>query len=133
MIRQNTELASLLATAISLVHQPLNGAAETVQIGNSRFRLIAEHHEGAGWIVVLMQVGADDCICDEQLKVCYGLTNREIQVARLLADRRSNREIADMLDITVYTAGRHTERVLRKLGVASRRDVRSKLTGSDTG
>ena len=64
---------------------------------------------------------------NERLKRCYGLTNREIEVARLLAKRQSNKEIAEQLEVTVYTAGRHTERVMQKLGVGSRRDVRGKL------
>jgi len=127
MIKENSHLTSLLAAAIGLVHAPSSATFETVQIGSSRFRLIAEQREESGWIVVLMQDADERFMCDERLKVCYGLTNREIQVARLLADRQSNKEIADLLDVTVYTAGRHTERVLRKLGVASRRNVRQKL------
>lgn len=131
MIRQNTELATLLAAAIGLVHAPEDDTAETVRIGRARYRLSAEHHEETGWVVVLMQVEADDSICDEQLKSCYGLTSREIEVARLLADRKSNREIAALLGFTVYTAGRHTESILHKLGVPSRRDVRSRLLDAD--
>jgi DNA-binding CsgD family transcriptional regulator len=127
MIRQNTDLTTLLAAAIGLAHAPPGGSFESVQIGNVRFRLIAEHHEASGWVVVLMQDTAGDFLCDERIRTCYGLTNREIQVARLLAERQSNKEIANVLDVTVYTAGRHTERVLRKLGVASRRDVRGML------
>ena len=126
MIRQNTDLTTLLAAAIGLVHAPDDGA-ETVRIGQAQYRLAAEYHEGTGWVVVLMQVQSEDSVCDELLRSCYGLTNREIEVARLLAERQSNREIAERLDFTIYTAGRHTERILRKLGVASRRDVRSKL------
>jgi DNA-binding CsgD family transcriptional regulator len=127
MIAPNSDLTSLLAAAIGLVHAPETAASKVVRIGEAHYRLIAEHHEASGWIVVLMQHRAEDSICDEGLKARYGLTNREIQVARLLAERQSNKEIAELLAITVFTAGRHTERVLKKLGVGSRRDVRQKL------
>ena len=130
MIKPKTDLTSLLSAAIGLVYAPRAESFDTVQIGTSRFRLITEHHKPTGWIVVLMQESAEDVLCDEELKSWYGLTGREIQVARLLAERQSNKEIAELLHVTVYTAGRHTERVLRKLGVASRRDVRGKLTGN---
>ena len=55
------------------------------------------------------------------------LTRREQQVARLLAHRASNQEIAAALGISPHTARHHTERVLSKLGVQSRSDVRARL------
>jgi DNA-binding CsgD family transcriptional regulator len=127
MIRQNSDLTSLLSAAIGLVNAPRPETYDAVQIGNAKFRLVAEHHVSTGWVVVLMQETDGNGLCDERLKSCYGLTNREIQVARLLAERQSNREIADLLDVTLSTAGRHTERVMQKLGVGSRRHVREKL------
>ncbi len=51
------------------------------------------------------------------------LTAREHEIAALLAQRRTNREIAAALTITEHTARHHTERVLRKLGLSTRRDV----------
>lgn len=53
----------------------------------------------------------------------FGLTPREAQVARRLAVRRTNAEIADELFLSEHTVRRHTERVLQKLSVGSRRDV----------
>ncbi len=48
------------------------------------------------------------------------LTDRELDVLALVADGRTNREIADRLDISVKTAGHHVSNVLTKLGVRSR-------------
>jgi DNA-binding CsgD family transcriptional regulator len=53
----------------------------------------------------------------------FGLTAREASVARLLARRRSNAEIASALNISPYTARRHTENVMHKLSVRSRHGV----------
>ena len=53
----------------------------------------------------------------------FGLTNRELQVVRLLADGCSNATIALKLGISAHTARRHTERVFQKFGVQSRAEV----------
>jgi predicted ATPase/DNA-binding NarL/FixJ family response regulator len=50
----------------------------------------------------------------------HGLTPREIEVLRLVAAGRSNREIADALSISVPTVKRHVTTILGKLGLPSR-------------
>jgi DNA-binding NarL/FixJ family response regulator len=49
-----------------------------------------------------------------------GLTARELEVLRLVAAGRSNREIASELFISVKTASVHVSNILSKLGVTSR-------------
>jgi len=49
-----------------------------------------------------------------------GLTDRELEVLRLVAEGRSNREIAGALFISPKTASVHVSNILGKLGVASR-------------
>ncbi len=49
-----------------------------------------------------------------------GLTAREVEVLRLVAQGRSNREIAAELFIAEKTARNHVERVYAKLGVNNR-------------
>lgn len=48
------------------------------------------------------------------------LTTRELEVARLVAQGMTNRQVADALVVTEKTAANHTQRVLDKLGVHSR-------------
>jgi DNA-binding CsgD family transcriptional regulator len=48
------------------------------------------------------------------------LTPRELQVARLIAGGRSNKQIAAQLVISPRTAEGHVERILAKLGFTSR-------------
>ena len=50
----------------------------------------------------------------------YGLSLRELEVALLLADGRSNVEIAAAVKVSTHTARHHTQHVLGKLGVRSR-------------
>jgi DNA-binding CsgD family transcriptional regulator len=49
-----------------------------------------------------------------------GLTEREAEVLRLLAQGRTNREIAEALVITEKTAGHHVEHIYGKIGVSTR-------------
>jgi response regulator RpfG family c-di-GMP phosphodiesterase/DNA-binding CsgD family transcriptional regulator len=48
------------------------------------------------------------------------LTDREVEVLRLIARGRSNREVAGLLFISAKTVGRHVENVYAKIGVSSR-------------
>lgn len=50
----------------------------------------------------------------------YGLTDREIEVLRLLSEGLTNREIGKRLLISTGTTGAHVSNILRKLGVSSR-------------
>jgi HD-GYP domain-containing protein (c-di-GMP phosphodiesterase class II) len=49
-----------------------------------------------------------------------GLTDREVEVLRLLAQGRTNKQIAEALVITEKTAGHHVEHIYAKTGVATR-------------
>ncbi|HJR16272.1 MAG TPA: LuxR C-terminal-related transcriptional regulator [Gemmatimonadales bacterium] len=61
------------------------------------------------------------------LQLRYGLTAREMEVATLLAQGRSNTAIAAALHISTHTARHHTQRVLAKLGVHSRAEAGVKM------
>lgn len=54
----------------------------------------------------------------------FGLTNREQQIAGLLADRHTDKQIADILVISQRTVSHHVASVLAKLGVRNRHAVR---------
>ncbi|AFM16582.1 HD-GYP domain-containing protein [Mycolicibacterium chubuense NBB4] len=60
-----------------------------------------------------------------------GLTAREVEVLRLVAQGRSNREIAAELFIAEKTARNHVERVYAKLGVSNR--TQASLAAIDRG
>jgi DNA-binding NarL/FixJ family response regulator len=52
-----------------------------------------------------------------------GLTLRQAEVALLIAQGRSNPEIAEQLGISRFTARNHAEQILARLKVESRRQV----------
>ena len=55
-----------------------------------------------------------------------GLTGRELEVLRLVAAGRSNREIANELFISPKTASVHVSNIMGKLGAASRGEAAAK-------
>ena len=63
----------------------------------------------------------------DALRVRYGLTRREAEVALLLAEGLPNTDLAARLFISPHTARRHTEQVLAKLGLTSRKALALKL------
>jgi DNA-binding CsgD family transcriptional regulator len=50
----------------------------------------------------------------------HGLTPRELQVLRLVASGKSNREVASELVISEHTVARHLQNIFAKLGLSSR-------------
>jgi DNA-binding CsgD family transcriptional regulator len=57
------------------------------------------------------------------MKAFGGLSERERQVATLIAQGKSNREIAETLVITVRTVEAHITRILDKLGFKARAEI----------
>jgi DNA-binding CsgD family transcriptional regulator len=68
-------------------------------------------------------------LTDDDLRARFGLTPREAEVTRLVAEGLSNQEIADRLSVSFFTARNHVERLLVKLGVGNRARVSALLTG----
>ena len=56
-----------------------------------------------------------------------GLTPTEAQIARLVAEGRTNREVAEALFVSVHTVEANLKRIYRKLDVRSRTELARKL------
>ena len=60
---------------------------------------------------------------DETRETMSGLTPREQEVLGLLAEGKTNDEIAELLVISVHTVARHRENLMAKLGLHSRSEL----------
>ena len=63
----------------------------------------------------------------DRLLISRGLSAREIEVARLLADGHTNAEMAAALHLSVRTVEHHRANVFRKLRVKSRAALVSEM------
>ncbi len=62
-------------------------------------------------------------LTERELRDRYGLTPRECEVARLVGEGLTNREIAERLGVSSFTVRNHCERLFAKLGVPCRSRV----------
>ena len=82
--------------------------------------LLAEAHALARRARVRIEADAPEMETDGAEMDAFGLTQREREVLQLVADGRSNPQIAAELFISRKTASVHVSNILGKLGVASR-------------
>ena len=118
-----TALQASLATATRLGAEPLRGALEAL---GRRARISSTAVESSP---------ASGPVADADP---FGLTPREREVLALVADGRTNRQIAETLFISESTAGVHVSNILGKLGVANRVEAaavafRLELTSGEAG
>jgi DNA-binding NarL/FixJ family response regulator len=114
--------------------QALRHAAETALAGGDRDGAAERLREAA---VLAGELGAEplaqeiallarrgrivlDPVSGEARAAGFGLTGRELEVLRLVAAGRSNRDIANELFISPKTASVHVSNILGKLGAATR-------------
>jgi DNA-binding CsgD family transcriptional regulator len=90
--------------------------------------VVAPQSTGTRAIVVYLHPRRAKHWIPSELRARYRLTPTESRVASMLEGGLRSREIAAALAISVHTARRHSEAVLRKLRVNSRSLVRSKLS-----
>jgi DNA-binding CsgD family transcriptional regulator len=101
-----------------------------IAVGEDRYRLVVEllaRSDGDVVPIATVERVPAGGVCQRTLRERYRLTEKEAHVAILLADRRSNAEIAETLRISPHTARRHTENVMLKLNVNSRFSVETAL------
>ncbi|GAA3884192.1 LuxR family transcriptional regulator [Saccharothrix violaceirubra] len=116
--------STLLVERIAL-HALANGDASALTEVADRFDALGASRDAARCRHVVRGTGASTPSRRGRRGYGNALSPREREVARLLAQGRTNREIADVLFLSPRTVEQHVARVLRKLGVASRADLRA--------
>lgn len=123
------EVARRMASALGAVRGRVSMERE-IRTPDAAYRVrarVLDSAAAAPAIVVMLERLEPVLPDDETLRAAFGLTSRELVVARLLAQDRSNAEIARALTLSQHTVRHHTENVLAKLSIGSRRAVREKL------
>lgn len=125
-------LAEPLAEGVSLP-APL---AEALAAGGDPARIEATlpraegssvHVQGVGRLApgeVLLRVSEASALkaggTEERLRLTYQISAREAEVLNWLAQGKTNRDIAEILDVSPRTVNKHLERIFRKIGVENR-------------
>jgi DNA-binding CsgD family transcriptional regulator len=103
----------------------------TVATHRGHYRLsasLAGEPDPLAGVLVLLEPLFREPLTDDELRERFDLTTQEIRVARQIADGLRNDAIARRLGISPHTARRHTERILEKLGIASRAQVPERIS-----
>jgi DNA-binding CsgD family transcriptional regulator len=111
-------------TAEELAVREFRSGSENYRVRGS---YVALDPENGMFLVALEQLGSDS-LHDEALRKRYALTAKQVRVLRLIANGKSNVEIASELYISTHTARHHTEHIMRKLDARSRAEVAAKLS-----
>jgi len=81
-------------------------------------RFVGEYHDHPGYIDALAaQIG------DDSPALPCGLTQREVEVLKLVAIGRNNRDVAAVLDISAHTVANHMRSILEKTYTANRTEA----------
>ncbi len=115
---------------LSVENTRLQSVLEATGRGTSRRTALSLEMKGDVWQILCLatEVGGPVLLAfslgngptleprSEELRILFGLTEREARVAVLLLDGRTGREIARELDVGFETARSHVKHVLRKMG-----------------
>jgi DNA-binding CsgD family transcriptional regulator len=117
--------------ACGCVAMPETCATRCVTTDTARYRITVSTYGCRGdrdaAVLVALERRSSRVATEAELRERFTLTPAESRVALLLATGQNNADIAAALGITSHTARRHTERVLRKLGVRSRAEVAGRV------
>ena len=105
-----------------------------VRTGLARYRvsstfLSERATRNATHVVALVERLGEKPLTGKELGARFLLTRREIETAMLVRHGLPTREVATALGISLNTARRHVENILRKLDITSRTPAAAKISG----
>jgi len=104
----------------TLLRQALDNGARQVFVKPLDIRLLLESLRAATAETVHPRPASPAGERPERVPTAQGLTSRELEVLTLVAQGKSNQEIADELGLSRRTVERHVGDILSRLGVTSR-------------
>jgi DNA-binding CsgD family transcriptional regulator len=99
----------------------------TVDGARGRLSVRELGHELEGWRTLVLEERRPGALNQNALR-SLGLTSRQAQVLGLLAGGKSNRQIAQALQIQTATVSKHLEHIYDRLGVSTRGQALARLS-----
>ena len=81
------------------------------------FRLMVAPQEGG---LLLRLIDRNEGTGEERLARAFGLSLREAEVLMWITHGKSNKEIAEILELSPRTVNKHLEQIFEKLGIENR-------------
>ncbi|MBP2472152.1 non-specific serine/threonine protein kinase [Crossiella equi] len=113
-----TRIGTVFLTGNPLLLEPRREREAVLLSALGMERFVAAHEEGAAHGESMEK--AAEFLLDGQDRGTGPLTRRQVEVARLVAGGKTNKEIASELSISPRTVAVHIDHILRKLGFSSR-------------
>lgn len=80
-------------------------------------------------VIVTVEATSTRTASDADLRERFGLTTREVEVARLVASGLSNQALAEKLGVSFFTARNHVERLMGKMSAMNRAHIGALVRG----
>jgi DNA-binding CsgD family transcriptional regulator len=131
--------AEILKSAASLTQRRLSGNDGEISSGKEKIRAGHEEYRARASILpptfgvppntvlVTLSPAAANLPLSGEIQRRFGLTQRQAEVARMVASRLSDAEIAKRLGVSWHTVRSHVDGVLREMGVHSRQEIIDRL------
>ena len=103
------------------------GQHEVVTSMGTIFISATREYFGAPMVLTCVFIDREASLKQHSTVEAIGLTPTQMSVARLIARRLKNGEIAEELGISPHTVRRHTEAIFQRLDVTSRTEVERAL------
>lgn len=109
------------------LHQALEAGAEGFLLKEDEdfelLRAIQAVRQGKKFISPLLSNQVADLVLRNQLADPDPLSPREKTIVKLLTEGKTHKEIADLLNISIFTVHRHRDKILRKLNLKKLADL----------
>lgn len=115
-------LPEALATALADTPDPARLNIALPRVGGAGVKVQGVARLAPGEILLRVSEAEDSAApgMEERLRETYQVSAREAEVLSWIAQGKTNRDIAEILDVSPRTVNKHLERIFRKIGVENR-------------
>ena len=115
-------LPEALATALADTPDPARLNIALPRVGGAGVKVQGVARLAPGEILLRVSEAEDSAApgMEDRLRETYQVSAREAEVLSWIAQGKTNRDIAEILDVSPRTVNKHLERIFRKIGVENR-------------